>query len=276
MNFFIGIGAPKSGTTWFHRALEKSALYVSSNRKEVTYFSSATKFARGEEWYNAQFDWEKARKVGPDALVGEISVSYCYAPETTAERIHAYNPDTKIILFVRTPKARSISHLTWLKQLETLPAEMPMDEALTHNPEIIGANDYVGIAQAFLKYFSSDAILVIRYETIFEAPLKAVEEFFFWFGVSHGNLNAVQTSKIGKTINPRMRMLERFRIKVYKFLTRRRWFALIGFLKSSGVNEIYRSLNDTGKRAQVDIGAVDFQDYDEQIKALRALGIRVV
>ena len=276
VNFFIGVGAPKAGTTWFHSALEKSPLYVSSNRKEVTYFSSVKKFARGENWYNAQFDWDKAKEIGPNALVGEISVTYCYFPETTAERIHAYNPDSKIILFVRTPKARAISHFNWLKQLEILPAKMPMDKALKHNPEIIDANDYVYIAQAFLKYFSSDAILVIRHETISREPLKVVEDFFLWFGVNHGNIDGVRTSKIGKTINPRIRMLERLRIRFYKFLTRRRWFALINFLRSSGVNELYRSMNDAGRNEEEKIGDVHFQDYEEQIEALRALGIRVI
>src|SRR5688572_30664430 len=99
---FVGIGAPKSATTWLSEVLRKHPDVFVAHGKELVYFSSQKKFSRGEQWYLSHFTG-----VTTQTAVGEFSVSYLGGGRVTAERIHAFNPDMKLIAVLRDPVARS-------------------------------------------------------------------------------------------------------------------------------------------------------------------------
>ena len=127
-----------------------------SFRKEITYFSSAVKYKRGIKWYEDQFNSNH------HLLTGEFSVTYCYEPEKTAERIYKAYPSVTILLIVRDPKERSISHYRWLQQLNQVSTNCTFADAVALNPEIIACSDYKYIIESYLKYFSVHQILVIQ------------------------------------------------------------------------------------------------------------------
>lgn len=92
---FIGIGAPKCGTTWLSAQLEAHPQIGFATDKEVYYFadtimrrlagSQLNCFARGEAWYHKQFP----SPGGGIISRGEFCPSYLYLDEA-ADRIKAY------------------------------------------------------------------------------------------------------------------------------------------------------------------------------------------
>lgn len=266
---FIGIGAPKTASSWFYEALRASPNFNESFRKEVTYFSSPAKYKRGINWYEGQFNSNY------HLLTGEFSVTYCYEPEKTAERIFKAYPDTTIILIVRDPKERSISHYRWLKQLNEIPADCTFSEAVALNPEIITCSNYEHVVESYLKFFSIHQILIIQQISINYKPLETVNEFFRHFGLSHGALNKIKKAKVGKTISPRSKYLESLRIKIYKKLLKHKLYRVTNFIKFTRLPDLYRNLNDSGSGSQLDIETYPYA-YSKQIKFIRSLGIKII
>ncbi len=105
---FIGIGAPKCGTTWLSAQLEAHPQIGFAPDKEVYYFADTILrrmagkelrcFERGEAWYHEQFP----AAVGPVTCRGEFCPAYLYSEEA-ATRIAAYRPDIKLLLCLRPP-----------------------------------------------------------------------------------------------------------------------------------------------------------------------------
>ncbi len=105
---FIGIGAPKCGTTWLSAQLEAHPQIGFAPDKEVYYFadtimrrlagSELNCFERGETWYHQQFP----PLAGALSMRGEFCPSYLYL-DKAADRIKAYRPDIKLLLCLRPP-----------------------------------------------------------------------------------------------------------------------------------------------------------------------------
>ena len=105
---FIGIGAPKCGTTWLSAQLEAHPQIGFAPDKEVYYFADTIMrrmagkelncFERGEAWYHEQFP----ALGGTITTRGEFCPSYLYLDEA-ADRIKAYRPDIKLLLCLRPP-----------------------------------------------------------------------------------------------------------------------------------------------------------------------------
>jgi hypothetical protein len=105
---FIGIGAPKCGTTWFSARLEAHPQIGFAPDKEVHYFADTILrriagqelrcVERGESWYHEQFP----AAVGAVSCRGEFCPAYLYSEEAAA-RIAAYRPDIKLLLCLRPP-----------------------------------------------------------------------------------------------------------------------------------------------------------------------------
>ncbi len=98
-NFFI-VGAPKCGTTaWVSYLADHPEIGFASN-KEPHYFSedlAGFRWAETEEEYLAFFE----DRVEP--MIGEASVQYLYS-KVAAENIKAFEPDAKIMIFLRDQK----------------------------------------------------------------------------------------------------------------------------------------------------------------------------
>lgn len=114
---FLGIGAQKSGTTTLHQLLDLHPNVFVPQRKELHYFTMHSH--RSMEWYASCF-----QGAAPGQRVGEITPYYLYhAP--AAERIADRLPQVRIIVLLRDPVSRAISHYFHSVRLgvETLPIE---------------------------------------------------------------------------------------------------------------------------------------------------------
>jgi len=98
-NFFI-VGAPKCGTTaWVSYLADHPEIGFASS-KEPHYFSedlAGFRWAKSEEEYLALFEGRE------ETVIGEASVQYLYS-KVAAEKIKAFEPDAKIMIFLRDQK----------------------------------------------------------------------------------------------------------------------------------------------------------------------------
>ena len=132
---FLVIGAQKCGTTALYAYLRWHPQLAGPAWKEVSFFDRH--YARGEGWYRGQFPsrpWLRlaAGRSGRTPLVGEASPSYVFHP-SAPERAQALLPDARLVVLLRDPVDRALSHYHHEVALgrETLSFE----EALDREPE---------------------------------------------------------------------------------------------------------------------------------------------
>lgn len=109
VNTFI-VGAPKAGTTSLHYYLSQHQNVSMSSVKEPNFFSSKevstlyydSKSINSTTLYHALFSEDKK-------VIGEASVSYLFY-EDVPKRIYDYNDEAKIIIMLRDPVQRALSH----------------------------------------------------------------------------------------------------------------------------------------------------------------------
>ena len=99
---FIILGAQKAGTTSLFSWLGAHPRVRPPQRKEIHFF--ATHFVNGLPWYQAQFPPPE-----PGTWTGEASPYTLYHP-LAAERLAATYPHARLIVLLRNPIDRALSH----------------------------------------------------------------------------------------------------------------------------------------------------------------------
>jgi hypothetical protein len=171
---FIGIGAPKCGTTWLSAQLEAHPQIGFAPDKEVYYFadtimrrlahSELNCYAKGESWYHAQFP----PAIAPIVSRGEFCPSYLYLDEA-ADRIKAYRPDIKLLLCLRPP-VEMIYSWYWYGRNAVL-AKLPETfEEMMQDPFLRDVGCFAHHFRRYLERFPAENFLVVQFETIRRSP----------------------------------------------------------------------------------------------------------
>jgi hypothetical protein len=177
VDFFI-VGAMKSGTSSLRSAIGRSQdVNIASN--ELHFFDNDNNFARGLDWYHAQFEPNAA-----DVLRGEKSPSYGFSRQW-AERIAAYNPGAKILWIFRDPAERAISNFYHAKKRQL---DAPDLNHAIENQDALerqnAKNAYVFRSEyqkhlANFDCFPRDQMRVLIFEEMLERPADIAETFQF-------------------------------------------------------------------------------------------------
>lgn len=104
---FLIIGVQKGGTTSLYRYLLQHPQVAPAATKEVHFFD--LHYERGLDWYQAQFPELGARRGDRPVLTGEASPYYVFHP-LAAQRIQEVMPTAKLIVLLRNPVDRALSH----------------------------------------------------------------------------------------------------------------------------------------------------------------------
>ncbi len=110
---YLIIGAQRAGTTSLQDVLTTHPNVVSARlMKGVHYFD--TSYPKGMAWYQSHFPTKRSaarreHSMGAPMRVGEASPYYIFHP-MAIERISADLPEAKLILLLRDPVERTISH----------------------------------------------------------------------------------------------------------------------------------------------------------------------
>lgn len=102
---FIMAGAQKSGSSSLYSYLTQHPQVLRAAHKEIHYFDSF--FHKGSAWYRSQFPLNG--QLTEEKITGEATPSYLFYPGA-AKRIAELVPDVKLILLLRNPVSRAISH----------------------------------------------------------------------------------------------------------------------------------------------------------------------
>jgi Sulfotransferase domain len=171
---FIGIGAPKCGTTWLSAQLEAHPQIGFARDKEVYYFADTILrriagkelrcFDRGEGWYHEQFP----PAVGAASCRGEFCPSYLYSEEAAA-RIAAYRPDIKLLLCLRPP-AEMIYSWYWYNRNAVVASLPESFEEMMENPFLRDLGCFAQHLKPYLDRFPAKNILVVQFDAIRRDP----------------------------------------------------------------------------------------------------------
>lgn len=121
-NFFI-LGAAKCGTTTLYAYLENMPDICMSRSKEPFFFEA--EFEKGLDFYRKKYfaHWKG------EPVIGDARHRNLYLPYVP-HRIHQINPDAKLLVILRNPVDRALSH--WhhrcYHKVETLPFEEAIQE----------------------------------------------------------------------------------------------------------------------------------------------------
>jgi Sulfotransferase domain len=171
---FIGIGAPKCGTTWLSAQLEAHPQIGFAPDKEVYYFADTILrriagqelrcFERGDAWYHEQFP----PAAGAVSCRGEFCPAYLYSEEAAA-RIAAYRPDIKLLLCLRPP-VEMIYSWYWYNRNAVVASLPESFEEMMENPFLRDLGCFARHLRPYLDRFPAKNILVVQFDAIRRDP----------------------------------------------------------------------------------------------------------
>jgi hypothetical protein len=185
---FIGIGAPKCGTTWLSAQLEAHPQIGFAPDKEVYYFADTILrrvagqelrcFERGDGWYHAQFP-------SPNESIssrGEFCPSYLYS-EQAATRIANYRPEIKLLVCLRPP-VEMIYSWYWYNRNAVLASLPESFGGMMENPFLRDLGCYAQHLKPYLERFPPENILVIQFDAIRRDPDRVRQRTYEFLNVS--------------------------------------------------------------------------------------------
>ncbi len=193
---FIIVGAQKSGTTYLYNLLVQHKDILPSKMKEVHFFDN--NFDKGKSWYLSHFPIN----IHNSQITGESSPYYLYHP-LAAERIYNYDKNIKIIILLRNPVDRAISHINMMLKRHNLEYdenvfcnidnelmiqtafEEKLDKKSINKNHIhqdfsfITRGIYVNQIKRYLQYFKlNENLLILKSEGFFEDTSTELIELF--------------------------------------------------------------------------------------------------
>jgi len=170
---FIGIGTPKSGTTWLQYLLmSHPQVFIPAQRNEIHFFNR--QFDKGLDWYNKFFE-----NCTTDKIAGEVTPHYVYIPDSS---IIKQVPTIKKFIFIhRDPVDRFVSNYKFRVRMDNL--QLSFAE-FTHQSEKARNWGYYGKHLAnFTKHFSPEQILVLEYKEATQNIEKTKKALALFLGI---------------------------------------------------------------------------------------------
>lgn len=199
---FLIIGAMKSGTTSLFHCLAQHPELIPAYRKEVHYFDQTdADFASRTgnlTWYQSHFPIKAM--IRPRSLIYEATPKYlCHL--SSAKRISMVIPNTRLVLLLRNPTQRAISHYFYrgrnppdpkllhdamIEDIARRPLLEPTGDIVSGKPDYmsyVGRGIYRPQIERFLEYFDPADLHVIESQQFFEMPAPVLADLFEFLGV---------------------------------------------------------------------------------------------
>ena len=203
-------GFPKSGTSSLHNYLDQHPDVCMSSPKEPHYFAVTDKWSQGVHYHNSLFNHCSQQQ----RYYGESSTLYCICEES-AVRIKQHLHAPRIILLLRDPVDRLVSHYKWLFKLglETRPIIEAVEvRGSGFNPDcpIPGSGNYMSYVSfssysryvpMWISLFKEDNVKIVISERLFKSPLGVVNECLEFLGLS--SLSDISNTTLNKTNDAR-------------------------------------------------------------------------
>jgi len=177
-NFFV-IGAQKAGTTRLCNLLQRHPS-VAIPTKEPFYFQSIQAMTDKEQWYRSIFERVADLPARGD---GSTYYSMCGIYPDTAERIHEFNPDARIIYMVRQPLARIEAAWKQLLSVGDVNGVLGFEHTLYDTELLIDPSLYWKQLSEYRRYFADDQVRVGFFEEFIADEQAELRACFSFLGV---------------------------------------------------------------------------------------------
>lgn len=235
---FLGIGAPKCGTSWLHDVLEAHPDVWVPARREVHYFDRY--YDRGVRWYGGFFPPARHRDRYP--AVGEITPHYLYH-ERGPERIAAMPSVRRLIVMVRNPVDRAYSHYWFRARIENYRGSF--EEFLGERTEATNWGFYARHLANYTAHFAKERILVLVYEHLFTDVNHHLRTLGGFLGVDSSRFPAlVSRRRVNPRFVPRLRRTYAYSFSAARWLVTRDLYGVVRWARNLGVMRLLGSRRD--------------------------------
>jgi hypothetical protein len=223
---FLGIAAPKAGTTWLYELLDSHPdVVMSTPRKEVHYFD--LHFERGHAWYEGFFP---VPHVAPRA-VGEFTPHYLYSADALA-RVRGSGID-RFVLALRNPVDRAFSHYRFRLRQDN--RDETFEEFVVRNPDALGWGRYGEHLARWLDEFDRHCFLVLVFETAVRDTDGTKAALADHLGFDPNRFPATRTGAANESFVPRRSGVWAAAVRHARWLRRHDFDRVITMAKRAGV-----------------------------------------
>ena len=189
-NFLI-IGAAKAGTSWVARRLSQHPQVYESG--STYFFDNPMHFAKGVAWYERWFHGAK------DALaIGEKTPSYLWGakydpnsdPSIVPQRVRQVIPSARLIVILRNPVSRAVSHFNYAIRTGHLSPFSNIDRVLAcrqhevKGQRILERGLYCRQIERWLKYFPRERMRILILERdVVQRPHETLIDLCQFLGI---------------------------------------------------------------------------------------------
>lgn len=203
---FIIVGAQKCGTTSLTAYLQPHPDIYIPPEKELPYFSSPEMMKHGWSWYLETF----FKDALPSQSWGTSTPQYMLYPESFS-KIKSQVPDAKIIVVLRDPIQRLLSHFDMMTRfgVEKRPLNVMLEDQLhdldyfrstpyhpDHLDKYISGGEYGRIINTIYENFEKKQVMVVLLNDLIKNRESVVFEMFDFLGVDSYNLGNLETVKM--------------------------------------------------------------------------------
>lgn len=264
---FVGIGVPRSGTTWLHALLDAHPdVAMPQRRKEIHFFDDC--YERGTQWYESFFprDSERARY----KAVGEITPRYLYIQECPG-RIAAMPSIQRIILLLRNPVERAFSDYILRMKLDNYRGSF--EQFLIDKPRHLDRGFYTDHIKEYLKYFPFEQMAILIFERMFQDIPATRNQIADFLDINANRFPAgAGAAQVNSSALPKLRTAYSLASRTSLWLRRRDLdFIPNLFTKSLGTKRLFGRSKQSPRGPSSKTRLRLFETYANDIEALERL-----
>jgi hypothetical protein len=180
------LGGMKCGTTSLNAWLREHPDVAFSSVKETHYFDKH--YQRGLRWYQTHFPlWERWQ--GAHCTL-EATPAYLYRADRVAARMHAQIPEARLVVMLRDPVKRAISHYRHLRRngKEHRAPELALLSDFASNGRRENPYKSRGLyakqIKEFLHFYNRSQLLILKSEEFFARPAATYEQVQRFLGLN--------------------------------------------------------------------------------------------
>lgn len=247
MPYFIGIGAPRCGTTWIAKCIQSHPeLYIPEGYKELHFFDGEH-YDRGLDWYESFFSNAKSHQ-----KVGEFTPRYL-REEMAPELIYKHYPHVKLLVCLRNPIDRAFSHYRYLRKFSDISPSFY--KALFDDRYRILASGLFGEQlERYLHYFPKEQMLILYHDDFSRVQDKVIKELYTFLNVDSMFTPEEMTERINPSQNVKLKGVTFLVMRTKKLIMPmpvvRKIFKIMGFYK---LGQIINKLNISSESFPVEV-----------------------
>lgn len=269
---FIGIGAPKSGSTWLHQLLkDHPQIYMPEKRKEINYFNFDDNYSKGIEWYQSFFPDSDAAK--QYQAIGEFTPRYLGASHKCAKRIADIKTIQKLLLILRNPIDRAYSH--YCHSVRSGHYNKSFENFMIDKPDAITNGFYAKNLLPFLDFYDSQQLCCLIFEESVIDLEKTRREIAIFLNVEFSKFPQTSgNTKVNKSYIPKYKWLNYLAAEVNRYLVKKDLDWVINMADNMGLRKLLAlggkttipSLSNETKLRLYDTFSRDIEDLEKLLK----------